>query len=587
MNKLLVCAAAAATATSAFAQGPLSTAFTYQGELASGGQPVTGTFDVQFRLFDSPSAGAQIGATLCGENVAITNGRFATVLDFGSQFAGMQRFIEVSVRPDTGTACGVASGYTILAPRQPVTASPSSTYSLTAANATLLNGQPASFFTNASNLTTGTLPDARLSTNIPQLSTSSTFTGTPAFNGGTSGSTAPFSVDSNTRVSNLNADLLDGQDSTAFAPAAHTHDAAAITTGTIADARLSTNIPRLNSGANFLSGGSFAGAVGIGTSTPTSLLELRNADPQLRVRNVNDPGGAMILNTFGSLQLGLFNPDVSAWNSIPALGYRSMFAVDSQGRVGSTTNTSSAPAFRNLLDDGNGNASVNAGLTLDPDNSGNGTLASGALRFGNNSGEAIHSNRNAGTNQWGLDVFTNNLPRMSITQGGNVGIGTQSPAAKLHVNGTIAATNLPAIKEARTIRDARTTSTWVGVNGTFATFDAVTVNVPAAGFLLVEGEAQLSLRMDTPGTQSQYVYVKIEETTNGSVLLLEESDSVVASIGTAATTLVHPIARPSIVIPTNAGTRTFRVVVTDDAAGISSALVGTTAIRVTYFPSGL
>jgi len=38
-----------------------------------------------------------------------------------------------------------------------------------------------------------------------------TFTAIPAFNGGTSGSTAPFTVDSNTVVTNLNADLLDGE----------------------------------------------------------------------------------------------------------------------------------------------------------------------------------------------------------------------------------------------------------------------------------------------------------------------------------------------------------------------------------------
>ena len=43
-----------------------------------------------------------------------------------------------------------------------------------------------------------------------------TFSGIPAFNGGTSGSTAPFSVDSNTSVTNLNADYLDGYHASAF-----------------------------------------------------------------------------------------------------------------------------------------------------------------------------------------------------------------------------------------------------------------------------------------------------------------------------------------------------------------------------------
>jgi hypothetical protein len=47
----------------------------------------------------------------------------------------------------------------------------------TAANATLLNGQSGSFYTNASNLTTGTLADGLLSGNIPRLNVNNTFAG--------------------------------------------------------------------------------------------------------------------------------------------------------------------------------------------------------------------------------------------------------------------------------------------------------------------------------------------------------------------------------------------------------------------------
>ena len=43
-----------------------------------------------------------------------------------------------------------------------------------------------------------------------------TFTAIPAFNGGTSGSTAPFTVDSTTLVTNLNSDLLDNQQGTYY-----------------------------------------------------------------------------------------------------------------------------------------------------------------------------------------------------------------------------------------------------------------------------------------------------------------------------------------------------------------------------------
>jgi len=47
-----------------------------------------------------------------------------------------------------------------------------------ASNAVNLNNQPASFYTSATNLSSGTLPDARLSATIPRLNTNNTFTST-------------------------------------------------------------------------------------------------------------------------------------------------------------------------------------------------------------------------------------------------------------------------------------------------------------------------------------------------------------------------------------------------------------------------
>lgn len=570
---------------------PLTTAFTFQGELTSAGLPAQGLHDFRFNLFDAAVGGTQIGTTLCADNVAVVDGRFIVSLDFGAVFTGAQRFLAIHVRADTGQSCAVIVGYTPLAGRQALTATPNAAFSLVSGNATQLNGQPGTFYTNASNITAGTLPDSRLSTNVAQLSLGGTYTGIPNFNGGTSGISSPFQVDSTTRVNNLNADLLDGLDSGAFALSGHTHDAGAIVSGTLADARLSSNIPRLNSPNTFSASNRFnaftgvnrstqvsssevfglqnpvggtgytgmyinstdsaggqpfygysvnsltawtsldtnglwrlhnngdrltvaraTGHVGIGTTTPAERLDISGTDTMIRVRNTNDPGGAFLLDSWGTLQLGLFNPSGDAWGQIPAGGRRSLLGVENTGRVGTLSNTGGAPVWRNILDDGAGNA-----------------------------------------------TFT----------------------------GRISATNLPAIKESRTIRDARSQAGWTVVNGTFAIFDSVTVNVPAPGYLLIEGEAQLSLRMDSPGTQSQNVYVKIEETTAGSIQLLEENDSAVNSILTGATSIFYPIARPSIVIPTNSGSRTFRVVVTDDAAGVDPARVGTTAIRVTYFPAGL
>lgn len=102
-----------------------STAFTYQGELLSNGAAANGAFDLQFRLYDAPTAGAQLGATVCANNVSVVNGRFATTIDFGQQFATTSpRYIQLDVRADAGQACTTTSGYETLSPRMVIAATP-------------------------------------------------------------------------------------------------------------------------------------------------------------------------------------------------------------------------------------------------------------------------------------------------------------------------------------------------------------------------------------------------------------------------------------------------------------------------------
>jgi hypothetical protein len=58
-----------------------------------------------------------------------------------------------------------------------------------------------------------------------------------------------------------------------------------------------------------------------------------------------------------------------------------------------------------------------------------------AIRFGSGpSGEAISSDRAGTVNVKGIDLYTNNAPRVSITNGGSVGIGTTTPAYTLQVS---------------------------------------------------------------------------------------------------------------------------------------------------------
>jgi hypothetical protein len=148
-----------AIALPAEAKEPVSTAFTYQGELAAAGAPAAGTFDIRFRLFDAASDGNQIGSTLCTDDLVIERGRFVVSLDFGTAFTGEKRFIEIEVRQDAGQDCSDATGYATLTSRQEMTATPNASCAQSAAS---LNGQSPSFYQNAANLT-GTLPSSLLS----------------------------------------------------------------------------------------------------------------------------------------------------------------------------------------------------------------------------------------------------------------------------------------------------------------------------------------------------------------------------------------------------------------------------------------
>jgi len=102
--------------------------FTYQGRLLDGGQPANGAYDLQFALADSPFEEGYIGPTLTDAPVLISNGLFTVTLDFGfGVFDGSARWLEIGVRTN-----GSADAYTVLSPRQPITAAPYAMYAATA-----------------------------------------------------------------------------------------------------------------------------------------------------------------------------------------------------------------------------------------------------------------------------------------------------------------------------------------------------------------------------------------------------------------------------------------------------------------------
>ncbi|MFN6963199.1 MAG: tail fiber domain-containing protein [Pyrinomonadaceae bacterium] len=123
-----------------------TTEFTFQGTLTSGGQPANGQHDFEFRLYDALTGGTQIGGVVTRSAVQVNNGSFAVPLDFGSQFPGADRYLEIKVRQ------AGAPNWETLAPRQRVASQPYAVRALdatnagsaaTAANASALGGIPA------------------------------------------------------------------------------------------------------------------------------------------------------------------------------------------------------------------------------------------------------------------------------------------------------------------------------------------------------------------------------------------------------------------------------------------------------------
>jgi hypothetical protein len=106
------------------------TAFTYQGKFTDTGSAANGNYDLQFALFDSPTSGTQISTTQTLASVSVSAGIFTVSLDFGANaFNGASRYLEIGARP------AGAGSFTLLTPRQPITATPYAVRSLNAATA--------------------------------------------------------------------------------------------------------------------------------------------------------------------------------------------------------------------------------------------------------------------------------------------------------------------------------------------------------------------------------------------------------------------------------------------------------------------
>ncbi len=135
LRRTVLCGLAVLLVAPVVAQTPLGTSFTYQGRLTDAGNPANGIYDLQFTLFTAATGGSQVGSVVTKDDVTVTDGLFTVTLDFGaSAFTGSARWLEVAVQP------GAGGGFTLLSPRQELTATPNALFSRAAGSATTVTG---------------------------------------------------------------------------------------------------------------------------------------------------------------------------------------------------------------------------------------------------------------------------------------------------------------------------------------------------------------------------------------------------------------------------------------------------------------
>jgi hypothetical protein len=189
-----------------------TTEFTYQGRVVNGSVPPSENYDFEFRLFSVETGGSAI-STVTRSGVVVSNGVFTVKLDFGGQFNGTARWLEIAAK-----TAGSLSSLTTLSPRQQITSSPYSIRSLTSERSDVATNSLQLGGTNASQYVVTT--DPRLSdsrnplpnsasyvqnTTTPQISSNFNISGNGTVGGSFSAdnvnATTQFKLGSNTVVS--------------------------------------------------------------------------------------------------------------------------------------------------------------------------------------------------------------------------------------------------------------------------------------------------------------------------------------------------------------------------------------------------
>jgi hypothetical protein len=358
-------------------------AFTYQGRLNDGANPAHGHYDLRFILYDNSAGGSQRGPILTNSATAVSNGLFTATLDFGNQFPGANRWLEIGVRTNGD------GGFFTLSPRQPLT--------------------PAPYAITADSVVSGGLASGIYGSAVTFSNSANSFNG--AFTGSGAG------------VTNVNAATLDGLSSSNFWKFTGNTVAAGEFLGSVNNQPMDI---RVNNELVMR----FAYASNLNIITPNIVGGYEGNSVSNGVIGATILGGGatnfpnQVLDNFGAVIGGVGN--TTGGQEAVAMGYRSTangpFSVATGFRTTATGDAAMAMGNQSVA---SGDYSTALGLR-----SVAGGFASVALGY---KAYANHADGFVWADGSSEDFISTADDQFLIRAAGGVGIGLNNPAAALHV----------------------------------------------------------------------------------------------------------------------------------------------------------
>ena len=306
-----------------------------------------------------------------------------------------------------------------------------------------------------------------------------------------------------------------------------------------------------NGQMQFNNAGAFAGAAGV-TTTGTEIAiasgTKTTSAPAIDVTQTWNAGGV----AFSGARVNVTDTASAAGSKLLDIqkGGTSQFNIDKTGQAMFGDGTAAAPAITNIGDENTGllfpaadtvavatagvervriDAAGNVGVgTNSPQAILDVTSGIGSTRF---TGHQILMTRNSNNEIYTsgassvLALGTNSVERMRIDASGNVGIGTNSPGAKLDVNGNVvigltAANQLLSVYNGDTVNNQRLNIGMVGTDArlqatrTSGTAPNILFNVDASEYMRITNAGNVGIGTSSPGARLQV---------NGGAFVVQDS----------------------------------------------------------------